>query len=111
MAAAIGCYACITLAIFHSDTGSLAAILIHIIAWGGILKTSALILFPGAVAAKACMLERAGILNEVLVSCLLVGGYFTWFGYFGAQLRSSPGSGRVREAPGPAPLTLLGRSG
>lgn len=73
--------ACITLAVFHSDTSSVAAVLIHIIAWGGIVKASALILFPGVVVAKARMLERHGFLNVVLLVCFLVGGYFTWFGY------------------------------
>ncbi len=73
---------CITLAVFHSDTSSVAAILVHVIAWGGILKASALILFPGVVLAKARTLERAGFLNVVLLVCFLVGGYFTWFGYF-----------------------------
>jgi hypothetical protein len=74
--------ACITLAVVHSDTSSVAAILIHLLAWGGILKASALILFPGAVVTKARMLVRAGFLNVVLLVCVLVGGYFTWFGYF-----------------------------
>ena len=73
---------CITLAVFHSDTSSVAAILVHVIAWGGMLKASALILFPRVVVAKARTLERAGFLNIVLLVCVLVGGYFTWFGYF-----------------------------
>lgn len=73
---------CITLAVVHSDTSSVAAILVHVMAWGGILKASALILFPGVVVAKARALERAGFLNVVLVVCFLVGGYFAWFGYF-----------------------------
>jgi hypothetical protein len=38
-------------------------------AWGGILKASALILFPHAVAAKARLLEEAGFLNVVLAVC------------------------------------------
>lgn len=75
---------CIALAVCHSDTSSLAAILIHVIAWGGILKSSALILFPGLVVAKARALEQAGFLNVVLVVCLLVGAYFTWYGFFGS---------------------------
>ena len=73
---------CITLAALHSDTSSPAAILVHVIVWGGILKASALILVPGVVLAKARALERAGLLNVVLFVCVLVGGYFTWFGYF-----------------------------
>jgi hypothetical protein len=79
--------ACITLAVVHSDISSLAAILIHVIAWAGMAKGVALILFPAAVARKARILERAGFLNIVLVVCLLVGGYFTWFGYFASTLR------------------------
>lgn len=75
---------CITLALVHSDTSSVAAILVHVIAWGGIVKASALILFPAVVVAKARALERAGFLNVVVVVCFVVGGYFTWFGYFGS---------------------------
>lgn len=75
---------CVTLAVTHSDTSSLAAVLIHAIAWGGIVKASALILCPRLVAAKAQVLERHGILAVVLVVCFVVGGYFTWFGYFGS---------------------------
>jgi hypothetical protein len=74
--------ACLALAAVHSDTSSVAAVLIHVMVWGGILKASALILFPGAMVTKARALERAGFLNVVLAVCLLVGGYFTWFGYF-----------------------------
>jgi hypothetical protein len=72
---------CLTLALVHGDRSSLAAILIQIIAWGGMLKASALILFPRAVAAKARAFERAGVLELVLAACALVGGYLTWFGY------------------------------
>jgi hypothetical protein len=73
---------CTTLVLFHSDTSSVAALLVRLIAWGGIIKASALILFPKAVVAKAQALERAGFLNLVLVVCFVVGAYFTWFGYF-----------------------------
>lgn len=72
---------CLALVALHSDTSSPAAILIHVIAWGGIVKASALILFPTAVAVRARALERAGFLNVVLLVCLIVGGYLTWFGY------------------------------
>lgn len=71
----------IALAVGHPDTSSLAAVLIRIIAWGAILKASALILFPRLVIAKAGLLARAGFLNVVLATCFVVGGYFTWFGY------------------------------
>jgi hypothetical protein len=60
---------CITLAVVHSDSSSVAAVLIRLMAWGGILKASALILFPHAVAAKARLLEEAGFLNVVLAVC------------------------------------------
>ncbi len=73
--------AAIALAVTHRDTSSLAAILFHLIAWGAIVKTSLLILFPKLLVAKAQMLGRAGFLNVVLVMCLAVGGYLTWFGY------------------------------
>ena len=79
--------ACIALAVVHSDTSSLAAILIHVIAWAGMAKGVALILFPAAVVRKAATLERAGFLNVVLLVCLLVGGYFTRFGDFASTLR------------------------
>lgn len=72
---------CAALAIAHDDLSSPAAILIRIIAWGGLLKASALILAPKMVMAKARMLGQAGFLNVVVAVCLLVGAYFTWFGY------------------------------
>jgi hypothetical protein len=77
--------ACIALAILHTNTSSLAAIFIHIIAWGGMVKTSALILFPRAVVAKARVIGRAGFIHVVWFMCLTVGGYFVWFGYFASR--------------------------
>ena len=76
--------ACLALAAVRWDTSHPAGMLITLIAWGGTLKASALILFPDAVVAKARALERAGFLNVVLIVCALVGGYFTWFGYLAA---------------------------
>ncbi len=73
---------CIALAVVHSDSSSPAAVLIHLIAWGGMIKATALILFPRTVVAKARALEHAGFLNVVLFVCFALGGYFTWFGYF-----------------------------
>ena len=75
---------CIALAVVHADSSSLAAVLIRIMVWGGIVKASALILFPGVMAEKAALLGGAGVLTGVLLACFVVGGYFTWFGYFGA---------------------------
>ncbi len=79
----------IALATIHTDTSSLAALLIHAIAWLGMIKTSAVILFPRAVVAKAQLLGRTGFLNVVLVMCFAVGAYFTWFGWVGFAHRGS----------------------
>ncbi len=65
----------------YEDTSSVAAILFRLIAWGMILKTSLLILFPHLVAQKAQMIGQAGFLWIVLLMSLTIGGYFTWFGY------------------------------
>jgi len=73
---------CLALVATHSDSSSLAAILIHAIAWGSIVKASALILFPHLVVAKAQLLGQAGFLSVIVLVCFLVGGYFTWFGDF-----------------------------
>lgn len=80
---------CLALAAVHSDRSSIAALLIRIMLWGGIIKASALILFPRLVVAKAQLLGRADFLGVVLVVCFVLGGYFTWFGYFAA--RQTPG--------------------
>jgi hypothetical protein len=73
---------CIFLAATPAIEASFAGLLIRLMAWGGILKASGLILFPRAMAAKAQLLEQAGFLYVVLAMCLAVGAYFTWFGYF-----------------------------
>jgi hypothetical protein len=77
--------ACLGLAATYTDTSSPAALLIHVIIWAGMLKTSALILFPRVLAAKARLLLRAGFLNVVLAVCCGVGGYFTWFGWLATR--------------------------
>src|SRR5262245_36789020 len=51
----------ISLAPVPLESGTLAALLLRLIAWGGILKTSALILVPRFVVAKAHVVEQAGI--------------------------------------------------
>ena len=71
----------------HSGTPNLASILIHVIAWGGIVKASVLILAPRLLVVKGRFLVKTGFLNFVLFTCFVVGGYFTWFGYF------APGDG------------------
>jgi lysylphosphatidylglycerol synthetase-like protein (DUF2156 family) len=72
---------CLALIATHTDTSTPAAWLIHVIAWGGALKASGLILAPRAVVAKARVLGQAGFLNVVLAVCTVVGAYFTWFGW------------------------------
>jgi hypothetical protein len=64
---------------------TVASVLLRIVAVGGILKTSALILFPRLVVAKAHLLDQAGFLNAVLAMCLMADAYFTWFGYFASS--------------------------
>jgi len=73
---------CTALAILHRDISSLAGILIRLMAWGGIIKASLLIVFPHLLASKAEFVEKVGFLNVVLAVCCMVGAYFTWFGYF-----------------------------
>lgn len=71
----------IAISVLHTDRSSLAAVLIRLMGWGAIAKASALILAPGLVASKIPLLQRAGVLNLVLLATCLLGGYFTWFGY------------------------------
>src|SRR5262245_685133 len=54
---------CITLAVVHSDRSSPAALLVRLMAWGGMAKASALIVAPQAMATKAHLLQRAGFLD------------------------------------------------
>ncbi len=72
----------IAVVISHRDTSSLAAILFHITAWGMILKSSLLILFPKLVVAKARIIGKAGFLSVVCIACSAVGIYLSWFGFF-----------------------------
>ena len=74
----------IAVTVVHRDTSSLAAILFHVVAWGMIIKTSLLILFPSLMAKKARMIGQAGFLHVVCFMCFAVGAYLTWFGYFAA---------------------------
>ncbi|MCH9649589.1 MAG: hypothetical protein K0U98_15220 [Deltaproteobacteria bacterium] len=74
---------CTAIAVTHSDRSSFAAFLILLIAWGGMAKGAALILFPHLSVEKGRHLVKPMFLNIVLFVCLAVGGYFTWFGYFG----------------------------
>ncbi len=72
---------CIAIAVTHSDTSSPAGWLIYVIAWGGIVKGTLLMLFPHLIVTKAKQLYQHGLLNVVLSTCLVLGAYFTWFGY------------------------------
>ena len=77
----------LSLALVPLNTRTLAGILLRLIAWGGAVKTSAVILFPRTLVATAQTLGQAGFLNVVLVMSLLVGGYFAWFGYVASDAR------------------------
>jgi hypothetical protein len=73
---------------------------LRIIASGGAVKTSAVILFPRTLVANAQALGQAGFLNVVLVMCLLVGAYLTWFGYVASDAKPPTrdgGSGHFRS--------------
>lgn len=72
---------CLWLAAMHRDTSSVAAWLIHIIIWGGILKASALILVPKLIVAKAKLFGRSGFLTVVTLTTTVLGLYFSIFGY------------------------------
>ena len=74
----------VAILVTHSDTSSLAAILIHITAWGALAKSTVLMLFPRVAVDKAKLLVKAGFLNVVLLVCFAAGGIFTYFGYFAA---------------------------
>ena len=65
----------------HEDTSSIAAILFHLAAWGALAKTTAIMLFPKLVAAKAKILVKAGFLEVTWLMTFTVGSYLTWFGY------------------------------
>ena len=68
--------------VLNRDLSTTAGLLIYLMAWGAILKSAGLILMPRVMAAKARALAGAGFINVVLVVCFVIGGYFTWFGYF-----------------------------
>lgn len=75
----------IALAHAEVDTSTVAGVLLRLIAWGGLVKTSLLILVPDAIVAKAQLLGRAGMLDVVLLMTGLVGAYFSWFGFLAPQ--------------------------
>ncbi len=53
----------ISVVLVHEDMSSVAAILFHLIAWGMIIKTSLLILFPTIMAQKAVLIGQRGFLD------------------------------------------------
>lgn len=67
----------------HTDTSSLAAIILHLIAWGMVAKASLLMVFPSVIVKKAKLIGQLGFLNVVCLMTTAIGCYLTWFGYFG----------------------------
>ena len=73
--------ASLAMAVTHKDTSNPAAVILHIIAWVGILKGAALILRPKAVLAFGRHAERTTVLHGICVASVGLGVYLTWFGY------------------------------
>ena len=76
--------ASLAMAVTHRDTSNPAAVILHIIAWVGILKGAALILRPKAVLAFGRHAERTTVLHGICVASVGLGVYLTWFGYIRA---------------------------
>ena len=76
--------ASLAMAVTHKDTSNPAAVILHIIAWVGILKGAALILRPKAVLAFGRHAERTTVLHGICVASVGLGVYLTWFGYIRA---------------------------
>ena len=76
--------ASLALAVTHKDTSNPAAVILHIIAWFGILKGAALILRPKAVLAFGRHAGQTTVLHCVWVVSVGLGAYLTWFGYIRA---------------------------
>ena len=74
--------ASVALAVTHEDTSSLAAVVLHGIAWVGILKGALLMLRPRAVLCYARFAGKAAVLHGLWVVSVGLGAYLTWFGYF-----------------------------
>lgn len=77
--------ASIALAVIHSDTSSVAAVLLHVIAWLGILKGAVLLLRPRMLLDQAKHFGRAAFQHAAWISCAVLGAYFTWFGYLNGR--------------------------
>ena len=76
--------ASLALAVTHEDTSSPAAVILHVIAWVGILKGAALMLRPKAVLALGSRAGKKTVLHGVWVVSVGLGAYLTWFGYIRA---------------------------
>ena len=76
--------ASLALAVTHKDTSNPAAVILHIIAWVGILKGALLILRPKAVLSYGRLAGKAAVLHGVSVVSAGLGAYLTWFGYIRA---------------------------
>ena len=76
--------ASLALAVTHEDTSSPAAVILHVMAWVGILKGAALMLRPKAVLAFGRHAGQATVLHGVWVVSVGLGAYLTWFGYIRA---------------------------
>ena len=76
--------ASLALAVSHKDTSNAAAVILHIIAWVGILKGALLILRPKAVLAFGRHAGQTAVLHGVSVVSVGLGAYLTWFGYIRA---------------------------
>ena len=76
--------ASIALAVTHDDTSSPAAVILHVVAWAGILKGAVLILRPMVVLAYGRHAGKSFVLHFAWVVSAGSGGYLTWFGYLRA---------------------------
>ena len=77
--------ASLALAVTHKDTSNPAAVILHIIAWVGILKGALLILRPRAVLSFGGLAGKAAFPHGVWVVSVVLGVYLTWFGYIRAD--------------------------
>ena len=74
--------ASLALAVTHKDASSPAAVILHVIAWVGILKGAVLMLRPKIVLSYGRHAGKTAVLHGVWVVSVVLGAYLTWFGYF-----------------------------
>ena len=72
----------IALAVTHEDASNPAAVIVHVIAWVGILKGAVLVLRPKALIAFGRLAGKTAVVHGVWVVSVGLGAYLTWFGYF-----------------------------